>query len=199
MDSYTNNTNAQASATPRPLRPMAQFRVMARHRDHSLSLVTLAENGRQAVNLAREFCDRIATASNGIALVRVEEWIGTLTEGEWKPVSLWHGGFSHRFAAQSRSVTPGTATSPARRCPEPATRCECVLLGKKTRKGGWKAKLLQTRNRRSDHEQQRTCPSRPSRAKRSCSASDRSAMTASGSSSDGTKPTIRSAVEIQRK
>jgi hypothetical protein len=121
---------------------MAQFRVMARHRDHSLSLVTLAENGRQAVNLARKFCDRIATASNGIALVRVEEWIGTLTEGEWKPVSLWHGGFSHRFAAQLATRNGRNGDQRSQALPRTGDPVECVLLNKKTRKGGWMGKLL---------------------------------------------------------
>lgn len=142
MDSFTNNTNAQASTNRRPLRPIAQFRVMVRHRDHSLSLVTLAENGRQAVNLAREFCDRIATASNGIALVRVEEWIGTLTEGEWKPVSLRLGGFSHWFAPQRGKRATRNGNQPSPSLPKVGDQVQCVLLGEKTRKGGWKAKLL---------------------------------------------------------
>ena len=143
MDSFTNNTNAQVSANRRPLRPMAQFRVMAHHRDHSLSLVTLAENGRQAVNLAREFCDRIATASNEIVLVRVEEWVGTLTEGEWAPVSLWHGGFSHRFATPLRKRNARNGDQPNSSLPRTGDHVECVLLTEKTRKGGWKAKLRQ--------------------------------------------------------
>jgi hypothetical protein len=97
MDSYTN---IQTSATRRPIRPLAGYRVMARHRDHNVSLVTLAENCRQAVNLAKVFCRTLATGSNGSVSVRVEEWVGTLTEGEWQAVSPWHGGFSHRFVTQ---------------------------------------------------------------------------------------------------
>jgi hypothetical protein len=122
---------------------MARHRVVAGHRDNNVSLVTLAENCRQAVNLAKAFCDTLATASNGISSVRVEEWVGTLTEGEWKPVSLWHGGFSHRFAAQfgKRNTRNGDQSNPS--MPRTGDKVECVLLAEKTRKGGWKAQLLQ--------------------------------------------------------
>ena len=140
MDSYPNT---QASATRRILLPLVKFRVTARHSDNDVSLVTLAENCRQAVNLAKAFCDKIATASNEIASMRVEEWVGTLTEGEWKPVSLWHGGFSHRFATQlgKRNARNGHQPNPS--LPRTGEHVECVLLTEKTRKGGWKAKLRQ--------------------------------------------------------
>ena len=75
MDSQTN---IQTSATRRLLlRPSAGYRVMARHRDQGQSLVTLAENLRQAVTRAKAFCDTIATNRDGIVSVRVEEWVGT--------------------------------------------------------------------------------------------------------------------------
>ena len=61
MDSYPN---IQTSATRRSLVPLAKFRVTARHSDNDVSLVTLAENCRQAVNLAKAFCEKIATASS---------------------------------------------------------------------------------------------------------------------------------------
>ena len=142
MDSYTNT---QTSAPRRPACPLARYRVMARHRDQSRSLVTLAENARQAVNLAKAFCDTMAAHSNGILSVRVEEWVGTLTEGEWQPMSLSHGGFSHRFATQigKRNATSGDQPNPS--LPRAGDTIQCVLLGEKTRKGGWKAKakLLQ--------------------------------------------------------
>jgi len=44
----------------RPLiRPLAGYRVMARHCDQSRSLVTLAQNPRAARILAKAFCDVI--------------------------------------------------------------------------------------------------------------------------------------------
>lgn len=139
MDSYTNN---QTSAPRRPIHPLAGFRVMARHRDQNQSLVTLAENLRQAVTRAKAFCDTLATGRDGIVSVRVEEWVGTLTEGEWRPVSQWLGGFSHRFATQ---LSARTRNGYHRNLSMPTTgdKVECVLLGEKTRKDGWKAKLLQ--------------------------------------------------------
>jgi hypothetical protein len=115
---------------------------MARHRNNEQSLVTLAENCRQAANHAKAFCDAIATRSNGIASVRVEEWVGTLTEGEWRPVSPWLGGFSHRFPAQSIARNGRNGDQHAPSLPSAGDKVQCVLLGEKTRKGGWKAKLL---------------------------------------------------------
>ncbi len=73
MDSHTN---FQTSAPRRPIRPLAGYRVMARHRDRSQSLVTLAENHRQAVIRAKAFCDTIAASRDGIVSVRIEEWGG---------------------------------------------------------------------------------------------------------------------------
>ena len=116
------HTLSDTSDSRRPIRlPLAGYQVIALHRDQSRSLVTLAQNLRAATTLAKDFCDAIERGGHrdGIATVRVEEWVGTLTEGEWVPVSLRHGGFSHRFV---RSAIPGSATNAARRCPQRATR-----------------------------------------------------------------------------
>lgn len=86
MDSHTN---FQTSAPRRPIRPLAGYRVMARHRDRSQSLVTLAENRWQAVIRAKAFCDTIAASRDGIVSVRIEGRVGTLTEGQWRSVSPW--------------------------------------------------------------------------------------------------------------
>lgn len=141
MDSHTNS---QTSAPRRSLRPLAGYRVMARHRDNNQSLVTLAETRLQAATRAKAFCDALeaGVSRDGIVSVRIEEWIGTLTEGEWKPVSLWHGGFLHRFASQlgKGKVRNSDRRNPA--LPKTGDKVECVLLVEKTRKGGWKAKLL---------------------------------------------------------
>ena len=139
MDSQMN---FEIPAPRRLVRPLAGFRVMARHRDQSQSLVTLAENLRQAAIRAKAFCDTIATGRDGIVSVRVEEWVGTLTEGAWWPVSSWRGGFSHRFATQlSTRTRNGDQRNPS--LPKTGDKVQCVLLGEKTRKGGWKAKLVQ--------------------------------------------------------
>jgi hypothetical protein len=118
---------------------------MARHRDQGQSLVTLAENLRQAVTRAKAFCDTIATNRDGIVSVRVEEWVGTLTEGEWRPVSPWYGGFSHRFAMPRRMDKSSNGDGHDPSLPRTGDKVECVLLGQKTRKGGWRAKLLKRR------------------------------------------------------
>ena len=135
MDSHAN---FEASAARRSFRPAAGYRVMAQHRDHSQALVTLAENLRQAVIRAKAFCDANATARDGIVSVRVEEWVGTLTEGEWQLVNPRHGGFWHRFATRNGRNSDERIPS----LPRSGDRVQCVLLGEKTRRGGWKAKLL---------------------------------------------------------
>ena len=83
MDYRTNSDTSVARGSIRI--PLAGYRVMAWHRDQSQSLVTLAENPRQAVALAKAFCDAIDAGGNqdGIVSVRTEEWVGTLSEGEW--------------------------------------------------------------------------------------------------------------------
>jgi len=129
------------SDSHRPIRlPLAGYQVIALHRDQNRSLVTLAQNLRAATNLAKDFCDAIERSGHreGIATVRVEEWVGTLTEGEWVPVSLRHGGFSHRFV--TRDSWKRDQRNPS--LPTTGDKVECVLLDGKTRKGGWRAKLL---------------------------------------------------------
>ena len=144
MDSYKNNASAQTSAPRRSIHlALAGYRVVARHRDHSQALVTLAENLRQAANRAKAFCDTLATGGNEIVSVRVEEWVGTLIEGEWRPIGPWLDGLSRRFATQSTARNARHVDQPNRSVPNTGDGVECVLLGEKTRKGGWKAKLLQ--------------------------------------------------------
>jgi hypothetical protein len=137
------------SASRRPTRiALSGYRVIAGFRDRSEALVTLATTLRQAINSAKEFYEAaIASyrqpASNDnhrkdrLAEVRVEEWVGTLTEGQWERVR--YGGFMHRF--NTRSHPNGDHRRPS--LPESGSKVECVLLPEKTRKGGWKAKLLQ--------------------------------------------------------
>jgi hypothetical protein len=54
------------------------------------------------------------------------------------PVSLRHGGFSHRFV--TRDSWKRDQRNPS--LPTTGDKVECVLLDGKTRKGGWRAKLL---------------------------------------------------------
>jgi hypothetical protein len=143
MDSHRHfNT----SDSQRPVRiPPAGYQVVALHRDRSRSLVTLARNLRAATTLAKAFCDATERSGDrdGIVIVRVEEWVGTLIEGEWVPVSLQHGGFWHRFVTHdSGRRHSGKCDQRSPSLPATGDNVECVLLGEKTRKGGWRARLL---------------------------------------------------------
>ena len=135
------HTLSDASDSHRPVRiPLAGYQVIVFHRDRSRSLVTLAQNLRAATTLAKAFCDAIARCGlrDGIASVRVEDWVGTITEGVWMSVSLRHGGFSHRFVTRDSGKRDQRHPS----LPTTGDKVECVLLDEKTRKGGWRAKLL---------------------------------------------------------
>ena len=122
----------------------ACYRVVARHRDRSQSLVTLAENLRQAANFAKTFCDAMEGGSrDGIVFVRVEEWIGTLVEGRWRLVNPHHGGFvwaSSRDANTRDARSRGGDRNSA--LPQSGEKVQCILIPEKTRRGGWRAKLL---------------------------------------------------------
>jgi len=140
MDTRNNSFESfKTQASRRSFRiTSACYRVMARHHDHSQSLVTLAQNLRQASTLAKAFCDTIVTNRDGIVSVHVEEWIGTLTEGQWKPLSERNGGFWHRFHNHNHRSRDQRNSS----LPKSGDKVECVLLPEKTRKGGWLAKML---------------------------------------------------------
>ena len=130
----TNTVTTKFRQTP------AHYRVMALHGDQGLGLVTLAENLRQAANLAKAFCDQNDGLNrDGIIVVHVEEWLGTLTEGRWERVSVGRGGFSRRL----RQSGPRNHDSPRSALPRSGDMVPCILLPEKTRKGGWKARLCQ--------------------------------------------------------
>ena len=137
------HANTEPSAVRSILIPLAGYRVTAWRPRHGQALVTLAENLRQAVNRAQAFCDKIAGAPRGIVSVRVEEWVGTLTVGQWRPVSLRCGGFSHRFAKPRKGGPSASGDDCGRLLPKTGDRVECRLLSEKTRKGGWRASLLE--------------------------------------------------------
>ena len=75
--------------------------------------------------------------------VRVEEWVGTLTEGEWQPMSPWRGGFSHRFTTPFATRESRNSAQCKSSLLRAGDTVQSVLLAEKTRKGGWKAKLQQ--------------------------------------------------------
>jgi len=67
----------------------------------------LAENLRPALLRDKMLCDAIATGSNGIVSVSVEERVATVSEKEWRPVNPWYGGLSHRLEWDLRLRSEG--------------------------------------------------------------------------------------------
>jgi hypothetical protein len=128
---------------------LSGYRVVARSKHRRLALVSLAETRTQAVRLAEEFLQTVqrwqlqaeprnAGEQDPIQMVRVEQWIGTATAGYWKPLSAEAGGFWHRVNGSPRGRR--VEVDPA--LPRSGDEVLCVLLPEKTRKGGWRARLL---------------------------------------------------------
>jgi hypothetical protein len=127
----------------------ADYRVMARCRSGAIALVSLARSTRQAISLAEQLRDMViaqrATTmgriqrqrQDGIAAIYLEAWAGTATEGRWEHFGPQRGGFYHVF----RSLNCDRE-SPSRSGPKSGTAIPCVLLAERTRKGGWRAKLV---------------------------------------------------------
>ena len=129
-------------------RSPARYRVVARLCDGSRALVCLARSLDEAVAGARQFRDAVIAhrgnlAHQGnrgrdrIAAVCTEEWVGGSLEGRWERLGSNRGGFVHVFRGPRED--PGTAGSGR---PHSGQKAQCVLLEQKTRKGGWRARLL---------------------------------------------------------
>ena len=127
----------------------ARFRVMACRKDYQQALVSLAETRAQAVRLAeqslaavrrhrRELAYRGEKAQDQIHAILVEEWIGTATDGRWQRIAPEAGGFWHRCDGSQRDRR--AELNPA--LPQSGEEVAGVLLSEKTRKGGWRAKLV---------------------------------------------------------
>jgi hypothetical protein len=108
----------------------------------------MAVTRRQAVGLAEQFSKAVISrreklgsmgkkSHDGIAVVFVEHWEGTATEGRWERLGLHRGGFCHVFP----NGLPGRSARRNPALPKSGDKVECLLLPKKTRKGGWRAKL----------------------------------------------------------
>jgi hypothetical protein len=88
--------------------PIARYAVKAQCRDGSRALISLAVSRLHAVRLARRFRDvelarqrRLNRADrrngDGFAAVFIEEWIGTVLEGQWERLSEREGGCYYSF------------------------------------------------------------------------------------------------------
>lgn len=129
----------------------ARFRVVAERSDGSRALVSLASTRVAAVWMASRIRDTVSARrpEKDIVAICVEHWLGTATNGHWAYLGPGEGGFYHGFRyCQSGN---GVARRRRKRRPDPrrdlslprsGDHAECTLLAKKTRKGGWMAKLV---------------------------------------------------------
>jgi hypothetical protein len=145
----------------------SNFRVVARLRDGSLALVSLARTRWQAVTIAGQFrravdCRRRqSSGGNGrprrlrgrgrgfcfdgwqplreaqlpafnVAAVLVQTW-----EGRWQRLDPDQGGYFHSFPLRDTSESRSTLRTGA--------IVRCHLLQRRTRRGGWRARLAEER------------------------------------------------------
>ncbi|MGO8747475.1 MAG: hypothetical protein ACLQNE_15995 [Thermoguttaceae bacterium] len=126
----------------------ADYRVMVRFQSGAIALVSLARSTRQAIYLAEQFRDQViaqrATMGRikrqrqaGIAAIYLETWAGTATEGRWEHFGPRRGGFCHVFRNADRDRKES-----GRSGLKSGVAIPCVLLAERTRKGGWRAKLV---------------------------------------------------------
>jgi hypothetical protein len=130
----------------------AGYRVMTRCRDGQIALVSLAWGRQKAVQLAEQFRDRVIAhradlsdhggqGRGGVASIYVEAWSGTAYAGHWEHCGPRRGGFCHVF----RCPTSGREGVVHAALPKSGEAIACVLLAQRTRKGGWRASLVNRR------------------------------------------------------
>ena len=140
----------------------ADFRVMARLRDGSLALVSLARNSREAAAIAKRFRDEVdrrrlqmlgrsgtrrsrpgrtktwafsqrSTRDAPSGAFNVAAVLVQVWDDGWQPLAVSRGGFIHVFRTGPTRDSKTELHSGA--------VVLCCLLQEQTRKGGWRARL----------------------------------------------------------
>lgn len=70
--------------------------------------------------------------------VYTEVWIGTAIDGRWVEISPRNGGLTFELPARFESTEKSRLST--------GQVVDCVLLAEKTRRGGWRAKMVGRRN-----------------------------------------------------
>ncbi|MDA8562817.1 hypothetical protein N9L06_00030 [Mariniblastus sp.] len=137
------------SRSPRFTR-QADYRVMLLRANGEIGLVCLCSGRKQATKTARAVCDRhvkrlethwqqIIRRPDRPKLIFLEVWDGTLTSGRWRLPS--RNAFRFEFHDRARA-SQQTDDSQSQVILKSGSLVKCVLLRKKTRKGGWRAKIV---------------------------------------------------------
>ena len=143
-------TQGQNGSTSFSFTRQPRYRVMLLRANGEIGLVCLCSDRRQAVRVARDVCDnhlqRLALHWQQInrrpdrpKLVFLEVWDGTLTSGRWR--LPWRAPFRFEFHDRSRGHQP-VDDSQSQAVLKSGSLARCVLLSQKTRKGGWRAKVV---------------------------------------------------------
>jgi len=128
---------------------LANYRVMARCGNGSVALITVARSPEEAISIAEDCRDRVLAkravmtraerhCQTAIAAIYLEKWAGAALEGGWEHFGPRHGGFC--FVLHDRCT--GRRNSRPSGLMKSGTMVEVVLLAGKTKRGGWRAQLV---------------------------------------------------------
>ena len=125
-----------------------KYRVMLLRANGEIGLVCLCSDRNQAVQIARDVCEKhlqrlkqhwkqIVYRPDRPRIVFLEVWDGTQTSGHWR--LPWRTPFRFEFHDRARGHQPFEEQLQV--VWKTGSLAPCVLLSRKTRKGGWRAKI----------------------------------------------------------
>ena len=137
------------SGSPRFTR-QNNYRVMLLRANGEIGLVCLCSDRRQATEVARDVCEKylqrlelqwqqIVRRPDRPKLVFLEVWDGTSTSGRWRQPSRKTFRFEFHDRARGSQQTDDPQSQVVWKT---GSLVKCVLLRQKTRKGGWRAKIV---------------------------------------------------------
>ena len=132
----------------------SRYRVMLLRADGEIALVYLAKTLGNAVRIAREASQnhlarleidwqQIIKCVDRPRMIYVEAWQGTPTDGAWK--SVRRNGFQFEFHDRRRGRRK-QMQEPTKKSWETGSLVRCILLPRRTRKGGWRAEIAGTQH-----------------------------------------------------
>ena len=120
------------------------FRIMVLQVGGAVALYRALPTLAAARRIAKSACDRHSLRLGRERLrvladpkrprrVYVEQWVGLANDGQWKAVPMSAGGFNQRFSDRPEKDEHRYKSGDL---------VECVLLNEKTRRGGWRARIV---------------------------------------------------------
>ena len=146
MQCPTRRQSALGWRTGSPRRPLHEYRVLALRRQEVPEVVWLTNDRRYAIELAeqlgavlvKQWRAERGLSDGGVRSVRVERWTGDGAQGQWK--EIWPEAANSAANAKAKRQERFSKRLPG--LPKSGNLVQCVLLAEKTRRGGWRARLV---------------------------------------------------------